>query len=132
MVGMSLSGASSLIKRLAVAGAMADTYTAQAIYREALKIFAVSQRLVPVQYGNLKGSGLVTSPTKVSGGYEVLIGYGGPAAPYAVYVHEITTSYHKPPTQAKFLEQPVLEAAGHFGAQMSSTIGKFLYHAKGK
>ena len=47
---------------------------------------------------------MVHPPRKVSGGAEVLITYGGPAAPYAIYVHEITTNQHTPPTQAKFLE----------------------------
>jgi hypothetical protein len=30
-----------------------------------------------------------------------------PLAPYALYVHEIIGNYHNPPTQAKYLEQPV-------------------------
>ena len=50
-------------------------------------------------------------PPEISAtGASVTLGYGGSAAPYALYVHEITTNRHEPPTQAKFLEQPVLEA----------------------
>jgi hypothetical protein len=45
-----------------------------------------------------------------SQGYFVDIFYGGPAASYALYVHEIIGNYHNPPTQAKYLEQPVMEA----------------------
>ena len=43
-------------------------------------------------------------------GYFVDIFYGGPAAPYALYVHEIIGNYHNPPTQAKYLEQPLMES----------------------
>ncbi len=62
-----------------------------------------SQQRVPVDTGALKnsaytaknGSGLST---------EVLVGY---TQSYAIYVHEILTARHKPPTMAKFLEYPV-------------------------
>src|SRR5215831_3428643 len=55
------------------------------------------------------------------GGMEMTIGYGAgdeinpktrrPASEYAVPVHEIIEAYHKPPTKAKFLEDPVYEHA---------------------
>lgn len=83
---------------------------AQAIYEEANVIFARSQVLVPVDTGVLRGSGGVSSPQQGDKGYFVDIYYGGPAAPYALYVHEIIGNYHNPPTQAKYLEQPVMEA----------------------
>ena len=83
---------------------------AQAIYEEANVIFAKSQVLVPVDTGVLRGSGGVSAPQMGSQGYFVDIFYGGPAASYALYVHEIIGNYHKPPTQAKYLEQPVMEA----------------------
>jgi len=83
---------------------------AQAIYEEANVIFARSQVLVPVDTGILRGSGGVSSPQQGDKGYFVDIYYGGPAAPYALYVHEIIGNYHNPPTQAKYLEQPVMEA----------------------
>ena len=37
---------------------------------------------------------------------KVVVGY---EAPYAIYVHENLEAYHKPPTQAKYLEQPSRE-----------------------
>ena len=83
---------------------------AQAIYEEANVIFAKSQVLVPVDTGVLRGSGGVSAPQMGSQGYFVDIFYGGPAASYALYVHEIIGNYHNPPTQAKYLEQPVMEA----------------------
>jgi hypothetical protein len=41
--------------------------------------------------------------------------YGGSEAPYAVYVHEILGYSHKPPTQAKYLEQPYHQLKGKLG-----------------
>ncbi len=83
---------------------------AQAIYEEAQVIFAKSQVLVPVDTGVLRGSGGVSAPQMGNQGYFVDIFYGGPAASYALFVHEIIGNYHNPPTQAKYLEQPVMEA----------------------
>ena len=83
---------------------------AQAIWEEANIIFAKSQVLVPVDTGVLRGSGGVSSPQMGDKGYFVDVFYGGPAASYALYVHEIIGNYHNPPTQAKYLEQPVMEA----------------------
>jgi len=83
---------------------------AQAIWEEANVIFAKSQILVPVDTGVLRGSGGVSAPQMGNQGYFVDIFYGGPAAPYALYVHEIIGNYHKPPTQAKYLEEPFVQA----------------------
>jgi len=68
----------------------------------AYEAFAQSQHEVPVRTGALKGSGSV-----VIDGNEVDIGYGGPSAGYALHVHEDLTAHHRPPTKAKFLEDPV-------------------------
>lgn len=70
-----------------------------ALYREALRIFAVSQTRVPVDTGRLRASGGVTQPTASSP--LVIIYYG---VVYAGIVHE------KHPTKSKFLEGPFLEA----------------------
>lgn len=78
----------------------------KALYREAQAIFRKSQRLVPVDKGFLKGSGVVEGPTN----NEVLIGYGGPAAPYALYVHEDPDAKHAKGKTFKFLERPLMES----------------------
>jgi hypothetical protein len=95
---------------------------AQAIYEEANLIFARSQVLVPVDTGVLRGSGGVSAPQKGTTGYFVDIFYGGPAASYALYVHEIIGNYHKPPTQAKYLEQPFMEALPQIQNNLSRRI----------
>jgi hypothetical protein len=95
---------------------------AQAIYEEANLIFAKSQVLVPVDTGVLRGSGGVSAPQQGTTGYFVDIFYGGPAASYALAVHEIIGNYHKPPTQAKYLEQPFMQALPEIQNNISRRI----------
>ena len=95
---------------------------AQAIWEEANLIFAKSQILVPVDTSALRGSGGVSAPQMGNQGYFVDIFYGGPAAPYALYVHEIIGNYHNPPTQAKYLEQPLVQAIPDIKNNLSRRI----------
>jgi hypothetical protein len=97
---------------------------AQAIYEEAQVIFAKSQVLVPVDTSALRGSGDVSAIQGSGQGVYVDIYYGGPAAPYALYVHEIIGNYHKAPTQAKYLEQPFMESL----AQIQNNISRRIIH----
>lgn len=75
---------------------------------EALRpTFDESQILVPVKTGALKASGFLKTG-KFRGVTTAEIGYGAGGDPfYATKVHEDLDVFHKPPTQAKFLEQPL-------------------------
>ena len=107
----SLEGDERLKKFFETAEKETPLAVAQAIWEEANMIFAKSQILVPVDTGVLRGSGGVSAPDGLGGGRTYVdIFYGGPAAPYALYVHEILGNYHNPPAQAKYLEQPFMEA----------------------
>lgn len=79
-------------------------------------LFAESQYLVPVEYGELKDSGYMT----IRGSYYKTEGEIGYKAPYAMYVHELVEMklagkprpsgigvYWGPHGQAKFLEGPI-------------------------
>ena len=68
-----------------------------------------SKRIVPVAFGVLRASGHVQLPVIVGRRVTVTLGYGGAAAPYAVFVHE-RQARHTPPTQWKYLEKPFNEA----------------------
>lgn len=105
-----LEGDKELQNALRVAQEKSPLAVAQAIWEQANLIFAKSQVLVPVDTGVLRGSGGVSAPQQGASGYYVDIFYGGPAAPYALYVHEIIGNYHASPTQAKYLEQPFMQA----------------------
>ena len=108
---LDLTGDEELVNALKAGKEHTPQAIAQAIWEEANMIFAKSQILVPVDTGVLRGSGGVSAPEGLGGGRTYVdIFYGGPAAPYALYVHEILGNYHNPPTQAKYLEQPFMEA----------------------
>lgn len=64
-----------------------------------------SQKIVPVETGNLKGSA-GTKPIGRGWHTDVVVYY---TATYAVYVHERTELSHKPGKEAKFLEKPARE-----------------------
>ena len=117
-----LNGDEQLVKALKSGKEKSPQAIAQAIWEEANMIFAKSQILVPVDTGVLRGSGGVSAPQLGSKGYFVDIFYGGPAAPYALYVHEIIGNYHNPPTQAKYLEQPLMEAMDGLQSRLKGRI----------
>jgi len=74
-------------------------------------IYNRSQELVPVDTGKLKESGWISvSSRKSDGAIRGVVSYGRMGKPfYAVYVHERLDLYHKPPTQAKFLQRALEE-----------------------
>lgn len=76
-------------------------------------VFDLSQQLVPVKTGRLKGSGTLTlkEPNPRDDEIEASISYGDEdQIDYAVFVHEDLLADHKFPTQAKFLEIPLTRA----------------------
>ena len=79
----------------------------KSIYEEANVIFNESQKLVPVDTGALRASGFVHAPRRENNRVFVRVTYGGPAAHYALYVHENLYARHDAPTQAKYLETPL-------------------------
>jgi len=75
-----------------------------AVNEVAKEVFGESQRVVPVDTGNLRGSGRISPSTP-----ETLVAelsYGGTASAYALVVHET----HK--SGSKYLEAPARSAAG--------------------
>lgn len=100
--------------------------TSNASWEEMRLVMNESQKLCPVEFGNLRGSGYVADPVIMADGTILLsIGY---SSEYAVYVHEIVTNYHKPPTMAKFLELPLIYRADrmmrNIVARVNSKIGR--------
>lgn len=98
-----------LMKAFALAGKDAARFAAKALKEEADEAFLISQAVVPVMTGALLTSGEVRGPFVRGPIVEAFINYGGPAAPYAIYVHEFPPSRakHDPPTRWKYLENPV-------------------------
>ena len=71
----------------------------------ATAILEESNELVPVDTGELKGSGSVTDVKRRGDVVEVVVQY---EADHAAFVHEDPDASH-PQGQAKFLEQPALQ-----------------------
>jgi hypothetical protein len=78
-----------------------------AVWGELENVLSESKKLCPVDTGTLRGSGHVNEPTASDGNIHAEIGY---SQGYAYWVHEIIENYHEPPTQAKYLEVPLMAA----------------------
>ena len=89
-----------------------------ASYKASVEIMKMSKGLVPKDLGTLKGSGYVTVP-RGRADKLVEMGYGGPAAKYAVRQHEDTSLSHPNGGQAKFLEAAVNRSASSTVAILS-------------
>lgn len=83
---------------------------ARALYAEALVIQRESMKRTPVDTGALRASHVTKAPESNGGEISVKIEVGGPAAPYAVFVHENMAAHHEV-GQAKFLESAILEGS---------------------
>lgn len=111
-------GVKEVQRTLAKMGAAATGGLARELYREGEQIMTVSKPLVPVDTGALRSTGHVKPPEIEGHQVRVTMGYGGPAGAevggvyvgYALKVHEDLAAFH-PTGQAKYLEQPAMEAA---------------------
>lgn|SRR5690554_4110573 len=103
----------------------AERALAGAMYTEAERIMAEAKRLTPVDTGTLRASGHVQEPKVKPGRIEVVMGFGGPAAPYAIYVHENLEAHHTV-GQAKFLETPLMRAQRGLANRLAVQLRKFL------
>lgn len=93
----------------------------RALYQEALIEQKESMQRTPVEFGALKASH-VTRPPEIRGNdISVAIEVGGPAAPYAIYVHENLDANHKV-GRAKFLESTIMESRPFLAARVAKRI----------
>jgi hypothetical protein len=93
-----------------------------ALYTAAQKVMTESkQSFVPVDTGALRSSGYVREPTYTGTATKVELGFGGPAAPYAVYVHENMHAHHNV-GQAKYLEVPLNQAQHNIVEEVTTRV----------
>lgn len=86
----------------------ANAVVGRVLYQKAEDIMARSKaQFVPVEHGDLRDSGHVLQPTANGGTVEVVMAYGGPAAPYAAIQHE-NMEFHHTTGGPKYLERPLL------------------------
>lgn len=125
---MDLSGLPALQYLLASAPNDVKPLAKAALYEEAAVIFARSQTLVPVRTGVLKSSGMVSEPKEVGGRSYIDISYGGPAASYAMWVHE-KYNRHAPPTDRKYLQRPVEERMPYVAQNIAERVENMIRSA---
>jgi hypothetical protein len=136
-IAVEMYGQKDLLHKLARMGRDSTAVVGRVMYAYANDVFNRSQYLVPVDTGALRSSGRVEEPVYSGGQVVIAIKYGGAAAPYALYVHEVPppgdgegrTAYHLPPTQWKYLEQPLLETIDDFRVQFRNVVDQL---AKGR
>lgn len=80
-----------------------------------------AKRRTPVDTGALRGSGHVAGPKHSGRDTQVTLAFGGPAAPYALFVHENLDAHH-PVGQAKFLEGTLHESAPYLAQRIARRI----------
>lgn len=114
----------TLLANVAKLAAKVDAEAKKALRAEAEIIMTEAKRRTPVLTGTLRASGFV-SP--VEGEIAMRLTFGGPAASYAVFVHEIPPerATHKV-GQWKYLESAVLEAASHMAQSVSVRMNQWL------
>ncbi len=87
-------------------------------------ILTISKRdWVPVDIGNLEGSGFVDDPQRGRGAIiSIDIVYGGPSEPYAVVQHEDLELKHPNKGQAKYLERPLMAKVPTLAREMARDL----------
>jgi len=92
-----------------------------ALYQETEVEVKEVKRRTPVKHGPLRASVHTVGPIRSGRTTYTLIVAGGPAAPYAIYVHENLRAFHKV-GGAKYIESVVLESRPHMGARVARRI----------
>jgi hypothetical protein len=100
----------------------------RALREEAEIEMTEAKERTPVDTGALRASGHVEGPDHQGRAISVDLNYGGPSAPYAVYVHEDLEAHH-PVGQAKFLESTLLESAPHLPRRIAARVSRYLQNA---
>lgn len=109
-ISVDFKGGDAVMRALRLLGEKAPDAMGKALYQEGNDILRAAKVLTPIDTGVLKGSAFVNLPEVSGAEVSVTLGYGGAASDYAEVQHEELSYYHKPPTQAKYLEQPFNEA----------------------
>lgn len=108
-----VTGVDAMMKNIAAVRGRYPTAVASALYIESQLMATEVKKRTPVDSGDLRGTIHVVGPTQERNVIYALIVAGGPAAPYAIYVHENMSASHSSPPfgggQAKFIESVIDE-----------------------
>ena len=120
-ISVDFKGGDAVMRDLRLLGEKAPDAMGKALYQEANDIIREAKVLTPIDTGVLRGSAFVNLPQASGQEVGVTLGYGQAASAYAEVQHNELSYYHKPPTQALFLEQP-------FNAAINSGMDKRIAH----
>jgi hypothetical protein len=124
-----MEGTNELQRAFDALGSEADKVLASALRIEAEKVMAVSVRQVPVDTGVLRASQTIGEAEGSGDDMSISLGYGGAASDYAWVQHE-RTDYRHTVGKAKYLSDPVAEAAsGPFVTGLAETVQAWLKQA---
>jgi len=112
---ITIKGLDKAVRRLRALGGNIQKEIAPALFTEMDVEVAgrAKEEFVPVDTGALKGSIHATKPKVRRGSVSVSVVAGGPAAPYALRVHEwlgAGVRWSVPGTGPKYIEKPLLAA----------------------
>ena len=95
------------------------------LFRFGEDIMDKSRDVVPVDTGTLMSTGNVRIPDETDTEISCTMGYGGPAAPYALAVHENLEDYvnwKRPGSGPKYLERPFNAMQGELPARVADAV----------
>ena len=121
-IELSLKGSDRLLKTLAEFGLQYRAAAGDSLHEEGKLELAEAQNRTPFLTGNLHDSAYIKGPVVNEQGVSVTLGFGGPTAPYAVYVHEVLKPHEI--GRAKFLESTVLESAKYMTTRVANRLRK--------
>ncbi len=142
-ISLTMTGADIMQKHVQMLAAQVPHAVAAALTVEAELTMTEAKELCPVDTGALRSSGLAEPPVIAGRSISVTLGFGGPAAPYALSVHEnpragqtmgrspsgATYQHYSRVGQWKFLEMPVLARTRGFVTRIRD---RALAYAAGK
>ena len=144
MADIEITGAQRIAAALASLGSRGPVAIGAGLFQEAEAIMVVSkERYVPVDTGTLRATGFVEPPRLLPGQVSVRLGFGGPAAPYALRVHENPRSgktggispsgkpyaHYAKVGEWKFLETPVKAATAGLLLRLAARVERSAYVA---
>lgn len=119
--GASLNGARQVRDKLKKFGVKFPDEVARALYIETEIELKEVKRRTPVDTGELRASEHVVGPVRRFRQIYTEIVAGGPAAPYAIYVHEDPDAFHKV-GEWKFIESVLLESRPFMAERVAKRI----------
>ncbi len=102
-IGFELQGVQQTLNALELWKTATGKKAEQGLKKAGMFLLRKSQQVCPVDTGALKNSGRMHTS---GSGFNMIVWIEYLQA-YAIYVHENTQAYHRPPTQAKFVEGPM-------------------------